>query len=218
MYIRVEVGGKVLLKCAVENLGERWTSSLLTIFKISHIWSKTLVMIFSHKKITIITICSTLIWKKDGRMISAGRTIIRKDPRMSLVPTLDLWSLRPCAKFQQIYNLAWSWWPPTRWRQTWRSWRFDPRTRELISATSRPTGNPSTRLTPSTSLSHPLFRFKIFDSFILSQSRSSLQAQPSNGKFVVRAGSTITLECRAQGNPMPRVAWTRQVISIEHGH
>ena len=23
MYIRVEVGGKVLLKCAVENLGER---------------------------------------------------------------------------------------------------------------------------------------------------------------------------------------------------
>ena len=38
------------------------------------------------------------------------------------------------------------------------------------------------------------------------------QAQPSNGKFVVRAGSTITLECRAQGNPMPRVAWTRQVM------
>ena len=37
------------------------------------------------------------------------------------------------------------------------------------------------------------------------------QAQPSNGKFVVRSGSTITLECRAQGNPMPKVAWTRQV-------
>ena len=38
-----------------------------------------------------------------------------------------------------------------------------------------------------------------------------LQAQPSNGKFVVRSGSTITLECRAQGNPMPRVSWTRLV-------
>ena len=35
--------------------------------------------------IIIIITCSTLIWKKDGRMISAGRTIIRKDPRMSLV-------------------------------------------------------------------------------------------------------------------------------------
>ena len=27
---------------------------------------------------------STVIWKKDGRMISAGKTLIRKDSRMSL--------------------------------------------------------------------------------------------------------------------------------------
>ena len=51
--------------------------------------------------------------------------------------------------------------------------------------------------------------------YIVSISIKMLQAQPSNGKFVVRAGSTITLECRAQGNPMPRVAWTRQVISMD---
>ena len=38
--------------------------------------------------ITTIIMCSTLIWKKDGRMISAGRTVIRKDPRMSLVIVL----------------------------------------------------------------------------------------------------------------------------------
>merc|ERR1719334_649368 len=48
-HYRVQVGGTVLFKCAVENLGD-----------------------------------STLIWKKEGRMISAGNRIIRKDSRMKL--------------------------------------------------------------------------------------------------------------------------------------
>ena len=32
-----------------------------------------------------VLVSSTLIWKKDGRIISAGETIIRKDPRLHLV-------------------------------------------------------------------------------------------------------------------------------------
>jgi len=132
---RVEVGGKVLLKCAVENLGE-----------------------------------STLIWKKDGRMISAGRTIIRKDPRMSLVDTsLEILEVRPEDAGTYFCNVE--------------------------------------------TYGEPLDQAHTLDVLV----PPSVQAQPSNGKFVVRAGSTITLECRAQGNPMPRVAWTRQNSMMPSG-
>ena len=49
----------------------------------------TIMMVIITRIILIIPkMCSTLIWKKDGRMISAGRTVIRKDPRMSLVIVL----------------------------------------------------------------------------------------------------------------------------------
>ncbi len=39
----------------------------------------------------------------------------------------------------------------------------------------------------------------------------SVSPQPSDGKFVVRKGSTITLECEARGNPMPVITWQRAV-------
>ena len=38
-----------------------------------------------------------------------------------------------------------------------------------------------------------------------------VEPQPTDGKFVVRKGSTITLSCRATGNPMPTVTWQRKV-------
>jgi len=37
-----------------------------------------------------------------------------------------------------------------------------------------------------------------------------VEPQPTDGKFVVRKGSTITLSCRATGNPLPTVTWQRK--------
>lgn len=37
----------------------------------------------------------------------------------------------------------------------------------------------------------------------------SVQPLPQDGKFVVRKGSTITLECEAKGNPPPKITWQR---------
>jgi len=37
----------------------------------------------------------------------------------------------------------------------------------------------------------------------------SVQPLPQDGKFVVRKGSTITLECEAKGNPAPKITWQR---------
>jgi hypothetical protein len=34
---------------------------------------------------------------------------------------------------------------------------------------------------------------------------------PSDGNLVVRKGSTITLECEANGNPRPKITWHRMV-------
>eukprot|EP00093_Oithona_nana_P010757 10757.XXX_265016_286838_1 [CDS] Oithona nana genome sequencing. len=38
----------------------------------------------------------------------------------------------------------------------------------------------------------------------------SVQPLPQDGKFVVRKGSTITLECEAKGNPTPKITWLRK--------
>jgi hypothetical protein len=32
-----------------------------------------------------------------------------------------------------------------------------------------------------------------------------------DGRYVVRKGSTITLECRAAGNPRPTISWRKKV-------
>ncbi|CAB4059531.1 unnamed protein product [Lepeophtheirus salmonis] len=38
----------------------------------------------------------------------------------------------------------------------------------------------------------------------------SIMSQPRNGRIVVRKGTSITIECRANGNPTPSVTWTRK--------
>ncbi|XP_040581372.1 protein amalgam [Lepeophtheirus salmonis] len=38
----------------------------------------------------------------------------------------------------------------------------------------------------------------------------SIMSQPRNGRIVVRKGTSITIECRANGNPTPTVTWTRK--------
>jgi len=124
---RVEVGGSVLLKCAVENLGE-----------------------------------STLIWKKDGRMISAGGMVIRKDPRMVLVGT---------------------------------SLRIDQVSGE----------DAGEYLCNVETFGAPLDQAHTLDILI----PPTLHVRPDNRRAVVRSGSTISLECRAEGNPPPSVTWTR---------
>ena len=45
---------------------------------------------------------------------------------------------------------------------------------------------------------------------------ASISPQPSDGKFVVRKGSTITLECEARGNPKPKITWQR-AVSFDFG-
>ena len=129
----------------------------------------TIMMVIITRIILIIPkMCSTLIWKKDGRMISAGRTVIRKDPRMSLVIALknilrgyELDDHKEA--FYDDFDLDKVKIAPSRWTRVWRSWRCDRTTREPISATLRLTGNLSTRLTLSMSLCHPPFRSKIVD-------------------------------------------------------
>ena len=34
-------------------------------------------------------------------------------------------------------------------------------------------------------------------------------AEPRNGEVVVRAGTTVLLECKANGNPAPTVSWVK---------
>ena len=49
-----------------------------------------------------------------------------------------------------------------------------------------------------------------------------VESTPSDGRLVVRKGTTITLECRGTGNPTPNITWTREVINFQtmcnHGY
>lgn len=40
---------------------------------------------------------------------------------------------------------------------------------------------------------------------------ASVRAAPEGGRVVARRGGGATLECRAAGNPVPSVIWTRMV-------
>jgi len=44
----------------------------------------------------------------------------------------------------------------------------------------------------------------------------SIRMSPPNGQLKARKGGSITLECKASGNPVPSIHWTRKVSSIQH--
>jgi len=106
---------------------------------------------------------SNIIWKESNRVISAGTTIIRKDPRLSL---------------EDGYNL-----------------RID----DLQETDS---GEYVCEVETYGSPLHQSSRLEILVP-------PSVQPQPQDGKFVVRKGSTITLECDSKGNPPPKITWQR---------
>lgn len=61
------------------------------------------------------------------------------------------------------------------------------------------------------------FTFIVF--FCLLTVPPSLRSVPQNGQVTARKGSTVTLECKASGNPVPNIFWHKKVISwrIFHG-
>ncbi len=40
--------------------------------------------------------------------------------------------------------------------------------------------------------------------------------EPSSGKVIVRKDTTVTLECKANGNPSPTVTWTKRSFTINN--
>lgn len=44
----------------------------------------------------------------------------------------------------------------------------------------------------------------------------TLRAVPQNGQVAARKGSTVTLECKASGNPVPSIYWFKKVTSENH--
>lgn len=55
-------------------------------------------------------------------------------------------------------------------------------------------------------------KWYIYDGFALAIAVPPVvQPKPRDGRFVVRKGSTISLECSARGNPAPTITWTRTV-------
>lgn len=113
---------------------------------------------------------STLIWKKDGRMISAGDRLIRKDARMRLINyNLEISNVEELDAGQYICNV-----------ETFGS---------------------------------PLDQTHRLEVLV----PPNIESRPSDGKFVVRAGSTITLECQATGNPHPEITWTRENLMLPNG-
>lgn len=105
---------------------------------------------------------STLVWKKDGRIISAGQTVIRKDTRMALHgQSLEILEISEEDAGEYICEVE----------------TFGP---------------PLDQVHTLEVLVPPL-----------------VQPKPKDGRFVVRKGSTISLECSARGNPPPTITWTR---------
>jgi hypothetical protein len=41
----------------------------------------------------------------------------------------------------------------------------------------------------------------------------SVRPVPQNGQITARKGSSVTLECKATGNPVPNLIWTKKVSS-----
>lgn len=45
---------------------------------------------------------------------------------------------------------------------------------------------------------------------------ASVRMTPESGKATARKGGSTALECRASGNPVPAVTWTRLVCILFH--
>jgi len=106
---------------------------------------------------------STLIWKKEGRMISAGDLLIRKDPRMKLIrQSLEISEVTEDDAGEYICNV------------------------ETV-------GDPLDQQHTVTVLVAP-----------------SIESVPEDGNIVVHAGAGVTIQCRARGDPSPRISWSWQ--------
>eukprot|EP00090_Calanus_glacialis_P003808 TRINITY_DN12843_c0_g1_i2.p1 TRINITY_DN12843_c0_g1~~TRINITY_DN12843_c0_g1_i2.p1 ORF type:complete len:446 (-),score=143.17 TRINITY_DN12843_c0_g1_i2:65-1402(-) len=113
---------------------------------------------------------STLIWKKDGRMISAGDIVIRKNARMKLLDqSLEISDVTEEDAGQYICNV-----------ETF--------------------GSPLDQVHSVSVLVPP-----------------SIQSVPQDGKIKVLAGSSVTIQCRARGNPTPQITWSRQNLLLPGG-
>lgn len=44
----------------------------------------------------------------------------------------------------------------------------------------------------------------------------SLRPVPQNGQVTARKGSSVTLECKASGNPVPNIYWHKKVRELLH--
>lgn len=44
----------------------------------------------------------------------------------------------------------------------------------------------------------------------------SVRPVPQNGQITARKGSSVTLECKANGNPVPNLVWTKKVSKKEN--
>ena len=44
----------------------------------------------------------------------------------------------------------------------------------------------------------------------------SIQSVPEDGNIVVHAGAGVTMQCRARGNPSPRITWSWQVCYLSY--
>ncbi|XP_023342737.1 limbic system-associated membrane protein [Eurytemora carolleeae] len=113
---------------------------------------------------------STLIWKKDARMISAGNMIIRKDPRMNL----------------------------------------DGQSLSISSITDEDSGEYICEVETFGAPLHQQHKLEVLVP-------PRVESTPSDGRLVVRKGTTITLECRGTGNPTPNITWTRENNMLPSG-
>lgn len=46
----------------------------------------------------------------------------------------------------------------------------------------------------------------------------SVRAHPETGHVTARKGSTVTLECKASGNPVPSIVWVKRVTNLIYIH
>jgi len=113
---------------------------------------------------------STLIWKKDNRIISAGPKIIRKDQRFSLSGSnLTMHNIQVKDEGDYVCEVE--------------------------------------------TYTEPIHQ----ENFLTVLIPPSVEPHPKDGKFVVRAGSTITLGCRAEGNPRPVISWRKERSQLPTG-